>query len=330
MLRPKVIITSSKKTGGVKTFAQALSSALGMLGYECTLVDSARDLLNPRAIRELRQPGVVLISSLGFGVFNIIARTSIFVLHGFPRLDDVGFPRFVKIALASKLFAHWATRVSAISQMTYLANAAFFGIRAHSIIGNPYIPSSTPPNKKTADGIIRAIYVGRLVTVKRVEQVIRGFLLAAEYLPNLHLEIVGSGPEEALLKQLAKNPRITFSGTVPNSVALSKMHQSHIFISLAEGEPFGITFIEALSAGCYLVCPTSGGHLDWVVDYPQVAYVKNIFDSKEVARAILQAAMELGNAQKPLDSNWNLNIAEKYDALIREAVYETSGHIFRW
>lgn len=322
MQKPKVIITSSKKTGGVRTFSQALASALSHLGYECTLVDSIQELLKPAMLHQLRQPGVVLISSLGFGVFNLFARSSIYVLHGFPRLDDAGWFGFIKVALATKIFSRWATRVTAISQLTYLANAAFFGIRSHRIIGNPFISQESLTRKEARNEIIRVLYVGRLVGVKRVEQIVRGFLLAVQQEPRLHLEIVGSGPEEHSLRKLADHPSISFAGSMPNSEALAKMSQSDIFISLAEGEPFGITFVEALASGCYLVCPTSGGHLDWVVDYPQVAYVKNIFDPKEVAESILEAVKKLDCPRKPLDAEWNLNVARKYDALILEAVNE--------
>lgn len=324
MKKPKIIITSSKKTGGIQTFSQALASALKLLGYDCRLVYSFHELLKPEVLRVLRQPDVVLISSLGFGVFNLFARSSIYVLHGFPRLDDVGLFGFIKVALAMKIFARWATRVTSISQLTYLANAAFFGIRSHQIIGNPFILQNSFTRKKASDGVIRVLYVGRLVGVKRVEQIIRGFLLAAQQEPSLHLEIVGSGPEERTLRRLADHPRISFAGSVPNSEALAKMSQSDIFISLAEGEAFGITFVEAISSGCYLVCPTSGGHLDWVVDYPQVAYVKNIFDPREVAEALLHAVKNLNCPRKPLDANWNLDIARKYEALILEAINEKS------
>lgn len=323
MEKPKIIITSSKKTGGIQTFSQALASALKLLGYDCKLVHSFYELFKPEMLRALRQPDVVLISSLGFGVFNLFARSSVYVLHGFPRLDDEGLFGFIKIALATKIFARWATRVTSVSQLNYLAGAAFLGIRIHRIIGNPFLPNSSA-HKKANDGVIRVLYVGRLVGIKRVEQIIRGFLLAVQQEPRLHLEIVGSGPEERALRRLADHPRISFAGSVPNSEALTKMSQSDIFISLAEGESFGITFVEAISSGCYLVCPTSGGHLDWVVDYPQVTYVKNVFDPKEVAEALLQSVERLNCPRKPLDTDWNLIIARKYEALILEAINEKS------
>ncbi len=325
-MKAKVLITASKKTGGVKTFALALSSLLSELGYQCVLVESFKELLSWKALRELRQPNVVLVSSLGFGVFNLFARRSVFVLHGFPRLDDAGFFGFAKVGMATKLFASWATRVTSISQLTYLANLAFFGIRSDRIIGNPYLESNVPNSAPVADNEIhRVVYAGRLVKVKRVEQVIRGFLLAAEQMPNLYLEVVGSGPEESRLRQLANHPRITFAGSVSNQAAVEKMQRSNIFISLAEGENFGITFLEALSAGCHIVCPTTGGHLDWIMDYPQVTYVKNVFDPHDVCAAILKAVEASRLPKKPLDPGWNKRVALRYDELIREVLDEKMG-----
>ncbi|GIW36925.1 MAG: hypothetical protein KatS3mg073_1070 [Meiothermus sp.] len=321
----KVYITASQKTGGVKTFAQGLGAALSDLGYECIIVDSIRHMLRPEILRDLRRKDVVLISSLGFGVLNLVARNSIFVLHGFPRLDDAGLFGFLKVALATKLFSSWATRVTAISQLTYLANASFFGIQSHRIIGNPFVPDPNTQAKDADPSIIRIAYVGRLVAVKRVEQVIKGFLLATERTPRLHLKIVGSGPAESKLRQIGNHSRISFTGAVPNQVAKSIMQKSEIFISLAEGEPFGITFLEAIQEGCHIICPTTGGQLDWILDYPQVTLVRNIFDAQEVCDAILKAAEELHKPKKPLDPNWNQQVAKQYDALIREALNARSG-----
>ncbi|MCS7068714.1 MAG: glycosyltransferase family 4 protein [Meiothermus sp.] len=316
-------ITANKKTGGVKTFALALSAALSELGYECIVVESFGEMLNRATLKDLRQPNVILISSLGFGIFNLVARNSIFVLHGFPRLDDAGILDFTKVALATKLFSRWASRVTSISQLTYLANISFFGIRSHSIIGNPYLPSVNPyAEKDTVNHQVRILYVGRLVAVKRVEQLIRGFLLAVDRVPSLHLEIVGSGPQMNFLQQIGRHPNISFAGAVSNDLAKNMMRNSDIFVSLAEGENFGITFLEAIHAGCHIICPTTGGQIDWILDYPQVTYVRNVFDADAVCDAILKAVNALREPKKPFDPTWNRQIALRYDALIREAIGE--------
>ncbi|MFH1597604.1 MAG: glycosyltransferase family 4 protein [Patescibacteria group bacterium] len=98
------------------------------------------------------------------------------------------------------------------------------------------------------------IYAGRLVSYKRVEDLIRAIFLAKPRIPNIQLKIIGSGPEEDKLKKLAakmdKNGAVEFLGFVEKHAdVIRNIKRSHIFSLPSAVEGFGIVTLEALASG---------------------------------------------------------------------------------
>jgi len=108
------------------------------------------------------------------------------------------------------------------------------------------------------------ISVGRLVRRKGYEYAIR----ALSILPSasFHYFIIGDGPEEADLKNLAitlgLENSITFLGYVPDEMKFQYLAVSDIFLLPSIHEGFGICLLEAMHCGLPIVSTDNGGQTD--------------------------------------------------------------------
>ncbi|OIN89586.1 hypothetical protein COW80_03525 [Candidatus Beckwithbacteria bacterium CG22_combo_CG10-13_8_21_14_all_01_47_9] len=87
------------------------------------------------------------------------------------------------------------------------------------------------------------ICVARLVKTKRIDQLIK----AAAWLKD-NLMVVGNGPQEKCLKQLAGN-RVKFFKNLPRKELIRRLKQADIFCLPSVVEGFGIATIEAMACG---------------------------------------------------------------------------------
>ncbi|MEX2161706.1 MAG: glycosyltransferase [Anaerolineales bacterium] len=100
---------------------------------------------------------------------------------------------------------------------------------------------------------VRLIYVGRLLRRKNPENIIR----AMQQLPEATLHIVGDGPLLGVLKELAKElritPRITFTPAMPNKQLCQILAQQDIFVLHIDSHGISKTIIEAFLSGLPVV-----------------------------------------------------------------------------
>ncbi len=121
-----------------------------------------------------------------------------------------------------------------------------------------YPPVNIPPQFRPYPKKDYLLVVSRLVLAKHIDLAVR---LANKL--NLHLKIVGQGPEEKRLRQLA-GPNVEFLGLVDDQ-ALHHLYQgAKALIFPAEDEDFGIVPIEAAAYGTPVLAHRSGGSLETV------------------------------------------------------------------
>lgn len=129
--------------------------------------------------------------------------------------------------------------------------------------------------------------VGRLVGQKGMDVLIRAFRKAFAAGDEVSLVIAGDGPERAALETLAEgDPRITLLGYVADVGALYPA--AKVYVSAARYEPFGLTILEAMVAGCRLVCTQTQGPREFLKDY-KVEWAK-VDDVASLAKALKAAA----------------------------------------
>ena len=137
-------------------------------------------------------------------------------------------------------------------------------ISGHSfVIGNPYdetvfCPMSNVARDKTL------IFVGRLVSDKGVDLLLRALKLLRDEGSSPDLTIVGSGPEETNLRKLAGdlelNRQVTFAGQKSGATLAEILNQHRILVVPSRwAEPFGVVALEGIACGCVVIGSEQGG-----------------------------------------------------------------------
>ncbi len=111
--------------------------------------------------------------------------------------------------------------------------------------------------------------VGRMVRYKSVDVVIRAFARLARDDPELKMCIVGRGPEERELRQLAARlgvaDRVRFHGFIPTHLeVLQIMASSRIVVSASSVEGFGIVLVEAMALGVPFIASDIAPHREFL------------------------------------------------------------------
>lgn len=105
---------------------------------------------------------------------------------------------------------------------------------------------------------MRFLYVGRLTDIKRVHDAICAF----QSLPHegWTLRIVGAGPDEGQLKQLASGDgRITFEGSRTYEQLGRHFQDADVLVLPSAGEPWGLVVNEALGYGLRVIASDQVG-----------------------------------------------------------------------
>jgi glycosyltransferase involved in cell wall biosynthesis len=152
-----------------------------------------------------------------------------------------------------------------VSGYSALHLESIFNIRVDGVIRNPLHPIFTE-TRNTAER--RALtFVGRLHRSKKVDKLLPAMQNVLERYSELEAWVIGDGPQRGELKEIyGENSRIKFWGALSRDEVREKLGESRVFISGNPTEPFGIVFLEALSQGCAVVMPASGGGLEIAPD----------------------------------------------------------------
>lgn len=106
------------------------------------------------------------------------------------------------------------------------------------------------------------LFVGRLINEKNLKRLLEAFSISIKKYPNLSLTIVGDGPLKKLVEKYEKkyNQNIKFHGLVNDKVLLKEIYRSNkVFIMPSKIETFGLTYLEALSQGQFLIYSKGNG-----------------------------------------------------------------------
>lgn len=106
------------------------------------------------------------------------------------------------------------------------------------------------------------LVVAKFVERENVAAAIAGFASVAASAENAHLIVVGAGPLEAELKEMARRlhpARVHFMGYMPYDQLHEVFWASDIFVHLATIEPWGVSPQDALVAGMKLVTSSRVG-----------------------------------------------------------------------
>ena len=139
-----------------------------------------------------------------------------------------------------------------------------------------------------------AVFVGRLVAVKRVDRFLRALAIARSEAPGLSGWIVGDGPERDRLERLASRlglaaPRVWFAGQREDVFALLSRAQMLVLCSDDEGCPNAV--LEAMAARRPVVA-TPVGDVARLVRQGETGFLAD--GEEELARRIVELARSEG------------------------------------
>ena len=114
------------------------------------------------------------------------------------------------------------------------------------------------------------IYVGRLGPEKNLPFLLRSFAGTAKAQPNIHLVIIGDGPERDNLEDRAAQSgighQIHFTGLVPYQNVPNYLSMADAFVTASVTEVHPLTVIEALARGLPVLGINSPGISDSITD----------------------------------------------------------------
>lgn len=153
------------------------------------------------------------------------------------------------------------------------------------------------------------LYVGRLIEDKHVDLLLRAFDRVAQR-NNLTIGVIGEGPRRKALECVANecdaSGQITFLGFLEDyDEVLAHMKAAKVFASISTREGFGITYLEAMAAGCEVIG----------ADHPESAASEVIDDAGYLTKPQVETITTtlekaLVGQQPPYDPR---NVAEQYD-----------------
>lgn len=135
------------------------------------------------------------------------------------------------------------------------------------------------------------LFVGRLAEVKGVAVLLDALVEVAKAHPDVHLTLVGDGPERQRFEQVAAatgvDGMVTFAGYRSQADVAAFLADTDVFVlpSFAEGVP--VTLMEALGAAVPVVATQVGG-VSELVDHGVNGYVVRPGDSEPLARALIE------------------------------------------
>lgn len=183
---------------------------------------------------------------------------------------------------------------SAFIQETYMR---YYGVDPNRItrIPNPFTKRPAhPPETWT----FTFIFAGRFVSYKNLERVLNVFAIIAAGHPEARLQLIGTGPEEAVLRRLASalGDRVTIQGVLDQETLFKHLSRASVALGPAYTE-FNPNFIlEALSFGKPALISRDNGlsvqlpdelQFDPMSDESLLAAMERILDPAEYAKAVV-------------------------------------------
>ena len=172
------------------------------------------------------------------------------------------------------------------------------------------------------------VTVGRLVARKAIS----GLLRVMDKLRSepVRLLIVGSGPQEMLLKKYCAEQglqdRVSFFGQVEENEKFEILKMCDAYVSTSQHEGFGMVFLEAMSCGLPIICYDHGGQTDFL-ENDATGYLVPLNDLNEFAASCLKLvenskicqAMKRENLRR-IEQLYIEYCAARYEKIFDEAI----------
>jgi glycosyltransferase involved in cell wall biosynthesis len=162
-------------------------------------------------------------------------------------------------------------------------------LRSKALVISPGISPRVRPDVPRDPDLL--LYVGRLMSYKGVDHVLRALAVLKERNRRAQLRVVGTGPAEAELKELASNlglqGQVEFLGEVTEEVLGREYARASCLVLLSSAEAYGLVVAEALASGTPCIVAKLGALTEFTSE-PGCFGVESPEDSEKVADLIEQ------------------------------------------
>jgi glycosyltransferase involved in cell wall biosynthesis len=249
----------------IKPGAATLGTAGRLLRWAIRIAGNAWLALRVATMAARFKPGVIHVHTplplAAAIVAKIVCRCPlVLTFHG------TDYPQFARSRMLQRLVARYVDHVTCVAPDM----VRDFQNRMPTIpvtdIGNGVDPVLFHPG--TGARSERLITVGRLVWQKGYDDLLRAVVPAFEEFPRHRLLIVGQGPLDAELRQLAASlgiaGRVDFAGTLPQHEVAQALRESELFVMSSVSEGFPKALIEAMACGLPVITTRVGACADIV------------------------------------------------------------------
>ncbi len=122
----------------------------------------------------------------------------------------------------------------------------------------------TPTSPRSTSDTLRLLFIGRIGDARKgVKHLLEGFAMARSRGVDATLDLVG----EAGGGTVPDQPGVTYHGPVGLRTLVERLHASDVLVACSTGqESFGIVLLEAMAAGCAILCSDIDGYRTVVDD----------------------------------------------------------------
>lgn len=237
----------------------------------------------------------------------------------------------------------WCRR---ISQRTYVASRRVICISEHvreqvlqgvgksgrtSVVYNGVDPDLFSPSSQRPSDAPVVLSVGNLIAIKGHETLIRAFASLKADFPSLILEIIGTGPEQHRLQELAEElecaERVRFLGRRSRREMAEAMRRCTVFALPSRYEGLGCVYLEAMSTAKPVIgCREQG--IAEIIDHGSNGFLVGPDNDRELTLALTMLLRDetlrrnLGGAARDaiLDQLTLSHQAERFLRIYRECV----------
>ena len=146
---------------------------------------------------------------------------------------------------------------------------------------------------KNKERLTSIVFVGRLIKIKGVYEVIT----LAKLYPNIKFKIIGQGPEQQSLKQIAPL-NVSFFGSVNHKEMNEIFKKSDLLFVPSKSEGFPKVILEAASAGVPSIVYDSYGASDWIDNRKNGFVVSTFCEVEELVNELLKNPVLLQEVSK--------------------------------
>jgi glycosyltransferase involved in cell wall biosynthesis len=334
----KILLSSyvfSPSVGGIETVSALLAPEFMKLGHEVHVITKTRGqdgIARPYEVH--RDPGPLKMLQL-FQWADVVLQSNISLRLAWPLVLIRRPWVIVHQTWLGPMDGRWEWKSQLKSRLLpFASNVAISRAVADAlpcpttIIGNPY-SNYIFMRRDEVPRTTAMAYLGRLVSDKGVDLLIRALVPLKARGLTPRLTIIGSGSEEGALRRLIAELGLEGQVDMPGPITGDEL--AHTLNSLRvlvvpsqQPEPFGIVALEGIASGCMVVASRAGGLPD-VVGPCGLTYT--LGDVNALADALAEALTNedgnrarLRHAPEHLESFKPANVARRYLEVLQQAV----------